>query len=432
MKFALLGMDPDALELVRAVAESGEHRLVAVYDVVHPPAELLPLMAAADREDSWESLLHGTVADAVIVGRGGESLDREDQLRKLTQNRIPLLVAHPACSAILGYELEMIRRDTNGVVKDYFAGKSHPALSELAALASADPSQQLGQIEQVVIERSLAHRDAEGVLAQLARDAQRIRLILGRVTKVSAIGGAEGDVANLSVQMTSTGGAIARWSVAPALDLEEAVLQVIGTSGRARLIMPADTAQWQLQVRDQPLRTFPEWDGPRIALEDLVQRAQGDGTSDWLETCRDIEVAETAQRSARRGRTYELFYEEHKEEDTFKGLMAVGGCAVLLFGLLFWIVAGVVEGIYNAARPTSPETEQVEAIDQDARAEGPATGERPAPAAAADGRGSWLRYWPVCPFVLFLLLQLLWLVFRPVKSRQEAGDESREFKGGTS
>ena len=50
-------------------------------------------------------------------------------------------------------------------------------------------------------------------------------------------------------------------------------------------------------------------------------------------------------RSLARGRTIELFNEEHTEEESFKGVMAMGGCLLLVMALGVLFVAVVVEGL---------------------------------------------------------------------------------------
>ena len=46
-----------------------------------------------------------------------------------------------------------------------------------------------------------------------------------------------------------------------------------------------------------------------------------------------------------RGRTIELFAEEHTEEESFKGIMAMGGCLLLVMALGVLVVAVIVEGL---------------------------------------------------------------------------------------
>ena len=101
----------------------------------------------------------------------------------------------------------------------------------------------------------------------------------------------------------------------------------------------------------------------------------------WLAACRDQEAAEAVDRSLARGRTIELFNEEHTEEESFKGVMAMGGCLLLVMALGVLFIAVVVEGLRLPMR-TWP---------------------------------LW-RLWPfylLVPIVAFLLLQLLQLAVKP-------------------
>jgi hypothetical protein len=101
---------------------------------------------------------------------------------------------------------------------------------------------------------------------------------------------------------------------------------------------------------------------------------------EWLGACRDQEVAEAVDRSLARGRTIELFGEGHTEEDSFKGVMSVGGCLLLVMALGVVFIATIVEGLRLPMR-------------------------------------DWMiwQYWPIyllVPVVVFLLLQLLQLVVK--------------------
>jgi myo-inositol 2-dehydrogenase/D-chiro-inositol 1-dehydrogenase len=102
-------------------------------------------------------------------------------------------------------------------------------------------------------------------------------------------------------------------------------------------------------------------------------------SDDWDEACRALEIEEAIERSSRRGRTIDLHHEQVSEEETFKGMMAVGGCAMLVWVLSMLLMAGLVEGLQLPLRNTIV----------------------------------W-RLWPlalILPLALFLLLQLLRLVF---------------------
>src|SRR5438270_1355443 len=121
MKLALLGADDDSLRLVRWALESGEHELLFAFDSRPRAAEIQALAPHVQFQETWETLILGTAADAVIVGRAGAGLTdqtgiadeerRAEQLRKLAQAAVPMLVVCPACEAIVGFEIDMIRWD---------------------------------------------------------------------------------------------------------------------------------------------------------------------------------------------------------------------------------------------------------------------------------------------------------------------------------
>ncbi|HTN77586.1 MAG TPA: hypothetical protein VL096_20145 [Pirellulaceae bacterium] len=347
MKFALLGIDDELLALARRLHDLAKHEITIYCEPGSHIAELRALAPQAQHCEQWETLLLQNQFDALIVGRACESVDiRADQLRKLTQAGVPLVVMHPAGEYIVGYELEMIRTDLRGVIVPYFAGISHPVFSELAKLiVSSDTPPNLGAIEQIVIVRRMAQRTSESVLAQLARDAVIVRQLLGNVRKVSASGALDGKTTpvNLAVQMTGEQGILARWSVEPAGQSVGATLSLIGERGSAVLQMP-EANKWELSYGEQPTTLA---DDSSSEIERLVSAAAGEATTipTWLDACRAAEIAGTIPRCLARGKTIDLYNEEHTEDGAFKGIMAVGGCLIILLGTLALIFVAIVEGL---------------------------------------------------------------------------------------
>jgi len=409
MKLALLGIDDDALDLIRWAVTDGGHELVAGYDVGRRSGEVLALAPGARFDESWESLVLGSAADAVIVGSGGAKLAgetgiadserRDDQLRKLVQAAIPLIVVCPACEAIVAFEVEMIRRDTKGVIVPYVPQAEHPAIAPLAEIVSWGESSPLGKPEQVVLEREQADRSRPAVLAQLARDMALLRKLIGTIRSVSATGPATNlgrdplgpkpkelpSLANLSVHVVGAEGLGARWSMGPALAAPQGTLTVIAQRGKAVLQMPQGQA-WSLEVGGDQMaaESFAARPDPATVFTKLSQAItanEEEGDSAWLDAARDQEAAEAVDRSLARGRTIELLGEQHTEEDSFKGVMAMGGCLLLLTALAGVLLAAVVEGLRLPLR-------------------------------------NWplWRFWPallLAPFVVFLLLQFLQLAIQP-------------------
>jgi hypothetical protein len=423
MKLALLGADDESLTLVRWAVEAAEHQLVAAYDVGSRAADVQRLAPAARLGESWETLVLGSAVDAVIVGRGVAGLAeqtgipdnerRAEQLRKLAQAAVPMLVICPACEAIIGFEVEMIRRDTHAVIMPIVPGASHPAVLRIEELVSWRQSSPIGNIEQITLEREQADRSRDAVLVQLSRDAGLLRRLIGTIQSVSASGPSApigGDplgpklkeplsLANLNVHLGGDEGLAARWSMAPALSGAQGKLTVIGQRGKAVLHMPPAT-NWSLEIvgDKNATETFGPHNDAQSNFWKLTHALATDEFYDelaWLDASRDQEVAEAVDRSLQRGRTIELFNEEHTEEESFKGIMAMGGCLLLLMALAAVLLATVVEGLRLPMR-------------------------------------NWplFQLWPfylIVPIGAFLLLQLLQLA---VKRDPPMGADLRRWMGG--
>ncbi len=201
------------------------------------------------------------------------------------------------------------------------------------------------------MERSTRDGAQPAVTLQFARDALLFRRLIGRIDRLGALGAApypSQDWSNLSVHMTSHMGVIARWSLSPGLLDEEGRLTVIGSSDRAICSMSSDTALWTLRNAAGELMEGGQegevmdtaW--PFTLLEQYS--AQTDVITDlWEDACRSVELAETIEASCRRGKTIELHHEEHSEEETFKSMMAAGGCLALMLTLFILPVVAVID-----------------------------------------------------------------------------------------
>ena len=409
LRLALLGLDSDVLALARAAAASPQYELAIFCDAAPPGDDLRQIAPFMRHEPHWESLLLANQVEAVVVAYSADRELRAEQLRKLVQAGISLLVMPSACESIVGFEVDMIRRDTKCVVLPYLPGGKHPAVVELANLVAAGETSPQGKIEQLVFERKLQNRGREAVLAQLAKDVGLARAIVGNLNKVSAMGISGGDtpLANLCVNLSGPRGILVRWSVGPVEQEPLGKILLLGASGTSMLVMPAHERNWRLETAtpERESRTWPDTDGATLALQDLARALEGsEPRPTWLDACRDVEIAETAERSAVRGRTIELYQEEHSEQETFKGVMSVGGCLVLALTLVGLLAAFAVGGVQMLLRDPSVKVEST-----------------PWPL--------WLRLWPVYPILCFLLLQFLQLVFRPAKRSSGASSDQEKPAG---
>jgi hypothetical protein len=407
MKLALIGADDESLDLVRWAVNAGGHQLVSAFDVAGRASAVQLIEPHVRLSEDWESLVIGSEVDAVIVARAGAGLSattgipdderRAEQLRKLAQAAVPLLVVCPACEAIVGFEIEMIRRDVGGVIVPSTHVWWDSRTDWLYDLLVAGEQSRIGKVEQVVIDRQQTDRSRPAVLVQLARDVGVLRSLLGEIRSVSATGPAPAlgrdpmgpkpkelpSLANLSVHLGGTWEPTVRWTIGPLAEREGATLTLIGDRGRAILQMPNE-GPWLADVlgANRPLVHLKESTtaaGLLSRLKDAIAKPEV-AHDQWLNACRDQEVAEAVDRSLARGRTIELFGEEHTEADSFKGVMAMGGCLLLVMALLVVFVATVVEGLRLPLRDW-----QV-----------------------------W-KFWPIyllVPVVVFLLLQLLQLVIK--------------------
>lgn len=397
MRFAIIGSDASVLQLVQAVVDDPRHECIAAFDIGKQQTELERLTGLPTQLDSWEGLLSGSVADAVIVSSRTNDRAaferRVDQLRKLVQLPLPMILVHPASEAIIAFELEMIRRDTGCIMLPYHPFVWNPLIEDVRHVMSEDEASVVGKIEQISMRRTMHDRGRDEVLDQFACDAYLLRHLLGDITQLGAMGNSAGDTsyANLGVQMSGSANVIARWSIGPVETKPTAQLTVHGSRGTIVLECPLDEQSWKLRVNapEPTEQCNTESKSAKFALEEFTRAAGGKGNpSRWESASRALELSEAVEQSCRRGRTIPLYNEELSEEGTFKSLMAASGCGLLMVGLVVLFVVAVVEGLQLPIREFT----------------------------------IW-RLWPfylLTPFAIFLLLQLLKLVFiEPQKSASE-------------
>ena len=349
MKFALLGADAESLELARAVAANHQYRLVWAGELGDARREVERFAPTARLDDSWESLIAGDQVDAVIVAASGDDDQAADRFRKLVQSGKPLIVTHHLHpSMLICYELDMIRQETRSPILPYAPARWHPAVRRLVALFGADPSAPLGQLEQVVIERRLADRSPESVRRFFARDVDLARLLAGELTRLSAMAPTSeaSGYANLGIQLSGSANVLIRYSVLPVEREPLGRITAVGAAGKAILLMP-EQGTWTLDLAegdDVEPESFPDWNPAAVGLEKLSRLIAGEEVRpNWVDACRDIELADSIQRSLTKGRTVELHYEDYSEDGTFKGTMTSLGCALLWLAPLV-LLGGIVLG----------------------------------------------------------------------------------------
>ena len=400
MKLAFLGITPAALAFAQNALSAG-HTVRELFDP--NPINRDVLAAAADfrKRADWENLLHEREFDAVIVA-GPLTHDttdvecwqrREDQLRKLVQAGVPLIVIPPVCDAILGFELEMIRRDVKGVILSYYPQAEHAVWRE-----------QLDRhklYEQITVERSLVSRSRGEVQAAFINDLEVLRHYLGPLRRISASGGvlrekARPELTNLSVSIIGTNACSVRWSVVPAPTTAETRFTFYSATGTQSVTL-AENAEAAIVFKE--LGTGQEEhleksNGAEVILQQLQLALRGEcvAAASWLDSCRNVEAMEAIDRSLERSRTIDLYNEEHSEESSFKATMAVGGCLLLFVTLTVFIGVSMLSVFWQPAH--------------------------------GDGRGWFLlQIGLIVPFAIFLLLQLLSFGLKAHQQRKRAGNQ---------
>ncbi len=354
MKFALLGADVESLELAAAALSAGHELrwqgdLGAAGDA--PPSWL----SGADEADSWEDLLNGDIADAVIVGQGlaDEEL-RGRQVQELVRFGLPVLAVFPVVPSVLTYfEIDMARTESGAVLRHYNPLVMWEELGRFAEwVAGGHP--ELGRIEQVVATRSLVERDRPTVLWHFARDVELLDRVAGRLNRIGAHAGAAGDEASysgLSVQLLGPGDVPVRWNVEPPGGAGEG-LTISLVFERGRVTAEFDPAGEAID----PATKLHESGGEAIVLDQLpaaravdafVAAVERGGDSTWPEALHAMELADSIEISLRRGRMIDIHEQQLTEHLAFKGTMAALGCGVLVVLVPVMLVGGWIAGVFG-------------------------------------------------------------------------------------
>ena len=357
MKLALLGADEDAWAIARAVRNNPELDLVWACIPRKYWPDLHDMAPGLRPTATWEALLDGRLVDAVIVASAApdEVEERGEQIRRLVQEKIPLLVAHPVVPSILiYYEIDSALGEPPSILLPYLPWRWHPAVQKLSRLCQNE-NQGIGQLEQVVCERFLPQRTQALVCRQFAVDADLAQFLAGELTHLGAM--APGATAfeaapeynNLGVQAFGRNKVLVRWSVGPVEVEPGAKVSLIGSRGKAILEAPAGAFPWKLEVRlrnagTPTLEEFAPWNPAVVALEQLAHALSGQPvTPTWHDATQAVELAETIERSLLKRRTIEVRPRSQGEAGQFKGTMTALGCGLLLLSV-FFVILGLILG----------------------------------------------------------------------------------------
>jgi predicted dehydrogenase len=349
MRIGLLGCDARMAEVVRAAVRRGDH-ITAVSGVA------TGLLAGLDIPSGrpWDALLDAAVCDVVFVGSDGWDDGRAEAVRTLVQAGRPLLMAQPLeLSMLWAYELDMIRSDTDGLLIPSLPDRLHPFIGRLQAVIAASLAGvgDTGPAESLLLERRMQDRSRAAVLAQLARDADLIRALVGDPARLSTLGAASPETAwnTLAVGFTGPTQVPVRWQVAPGT-VPGLAIRLQTAHGSLGIEAPDDSSQPWTWSEPGPTATVFDRGSAMLSVLDRrrarsTERDDGIAAASWADAARAIELAETVPRSLAKGRALDLHREEFSEMGTFRGTMASLGCGLIMAALFVVVVATLVAGI---------------------------------------------------------------------------------------
>lgn len=372
MRYAVIAPDSETRLLIAAASRAGD-LICSVFSggsdsppesngINQPLEEISPAIGGNLPLDRWEELLHEPRAEFVILGRHRASPqelpheDVADKLRRLVQASLRIVSVFPGCQALTGFECQMIQQDTHSIVMPYFRGLYAPVCDFLAHWGEEEHPD-LGNLQHIAIQRYALQTTHADLVHLFARDATLLRRVLGKIDRLSAMrppentGSQAKTWAGVSIQMSDPQGRVVQWTLWPdrGRGIGEKTAEFIFQGSKGRLVAECSReSPFVLDVKDPGIVNLSQPGLGEVplslqALDDLeYQRIcaglanEGLAASYWEHACRAMELAETIEISARRGKTIPLFHEEHSELSTFKSMMAASGCLSLL-GILAMI-----------------------------------------------------------------------------------------------
>lgn len=356
MKLALLGWNTGIAALLRAIAEDGQHVLVAATEVPQTAMEdLLVTVPGVRVLNDWDELLAEPAADVTLVAGDAETILAGAKQLAVDGRPVALLPQASQGSAFV-YELTLTHDDNRVPLVPIPQKCLHPLSERLKAAISEE---EFGRLILLRIERSvpLGDRSIAGSAAGLTRDevdaallddAALLRFLGGNYNRITAVhtGSDESGISLATVTLAGEELAEATWSARPGDD--DWRLEVTGSKGSATLLLLPDgsgTLEIEREGSGSPERESSDDDGASSGRAQLaaVESSLNDSATHWTEMTRTFETVEATHTSLRRRRTIDLFFETTSERSIFKSQMTAAGCGLImltLFGLVAFLLVG--------------------------------------------------------------------------------------------
>ena len=331
MRFAIVGNNATAFDLLRELAGSTEHTLVRCALSGELAAAVsratIPVTLTATVEDA---LLAGDV-DAVIVAI--DDLDESLRIvRAASQADRHVIVIPPAlCSPAYSFELHLILDESQRGIMPLLP---RAAIAELP-LTAVDLGLHEQTTRQLSIELSVTETSPEEVRAAVIRGLDYLSATGFKFTQVTALEANAPDGSLISRLTTLSAATTAEKPLPP------------GTL----TIKPSAVARrecvLQISQNDATIRTVSISESANI-LDRIVTVCQSrESCGKWMEAFSvTLELAEAVGKSLRRRRTVDVHFDSGSEKGVFKSQMTAIGCGILTFMMLgmvaYLIVAQLV------------------------------------------------------------------------------------------
>lgn len=425
MNFGLLGDDPAAMPVIRALAHHPQHSLShAALVGERTLAEVMNSAPGVRVCEGWDEFLRPSTAvgdrrpplaaavDAVLIA--GHQPDVLQGAKQLASAGKPLLVfPHTVEEATWVYELTLVRDEAHVLLFPVLPLRWHPSVAQLRTLIQGGS---IGRVLHFRWERVVPTRAQPGsplvttkdVETALLPDVDLLRCLAGDYNQVTALysgateprQGRSMEMSLATVTLAGEGLPQAVWSLTT--KSRESRVQspeknpsssLALDSGLWTLTVTGETGTLQLSGGDDPAEITLTQDGTAVtdasagnwnigaAVLDRFDAALAgnDVRPDWTDLTRALEIVEGVHRSVRRRRTIDLHFETTSERGQFKTQMTALGCGLLVLTLLAVLVLLMIGALFEV-------NETVMRI---------------------------LRIAVFLPLVAFLLLQLLVFVARP-------------------
>lgn len=365
MKFALVGDDPAALELVRAISASQTDHLASATFLSTTELDVLQIAPGVRITPRWDELLADTSLAGVVVA-GGESETLEAAKQLAAAGKPLLVVPQAAQGSTFFYELSLVRDDTGVLLMPVLPARAD---AQIAAVRESIARNDIGKLQYLELTRELPGSapllSIAEIDAAMLHDVDLLRWIGGDYNQVTALhfGAGDSGIATASVTLSGGGHPEAVWNVkrSPSKSVWELKL----TGETATIVLTRDAAGHYSTTMPlaNNIAAAPSQTDRAAAVFDQFKRAlETSAARDWTDIVRDMEIVEATHRSVRRRRTIDLHFEATSERSLFKTQMTAIGCGVLTFTLFAVIALLIATPLLDVRDRQQVESERARAV----------------------------------------------------------------------